>query len=187
MDEEQLQQELARLAARLERIERILQINAAPPVAPPVQRPAWSPPQYVQPHEQVRPPEFARAPQPAAPPARPAAAAPISAPLIPSVAPATMRSAYVAPAPPTATQLRASPSRPPLASKNAIEVFIGGKGMAWVGAIAVVLAAAFGIMVGIDKGWWGRLSPELRCLGIAAFGAALIAGGELALRRIGKA
>lgn len=187
MDEEQLQRELARLTARLERIERILQINAAPPVAPPVQRPAWSPPQYVQPHEQVRPPEFARAPQPAAPPARPAAAAPISAPLIPSVAPATMRSAYVAPAPPTATQLRASPSRPPLASKNAIEVFIGGKGMAWVGAIAVVLAAAFGIMVGIDKGWWGRLSPELRCLGIAAFGAALIAGGELALRRIGKA
>lgn len=58
--------------------------------------------------------------------------------------------------------------------------------MAWVGAIVVVLAAAFAVNVAIDRGWWGQLSPEFRCLMIAGFGGLLLLGGELALRRIGK-
>lgn len=68
-----------------------------------------------------------------------------------------------------------------------LEMLIGGKWMAWVGAIVVVLAAGFAVKVGIDMGWWGRVSPTVRCLIIAAFGGSLLVCGELALRRFGRA
>lgn len=81
---------------------------------------------------------------------------------------------------PTATS---TPVRAPAAS---LEVLIGGKWMAWVGALVVILAAGFAVKVGIDQGWWGRVPAVWRCLGIAGFGGALLVAGEIALRRIGK-
>jgi hypothetical protein len=57
--------------------------------------------------------------------------------------------------------------------------------MAWAGAVVVVLATALFIKLGFDKGWWGPMAPSARCLLIAAFGALLMIGGEIALRRIG--
>lgn len=68
-----------------------------------------------------------------------------------------------------------------------LELLIGGKAMAWIGALVVLLAAAFAVAVGVQRGWWGQLPPSMRCLGIAVAGAALIVGGEIALRRIGRA
>ena len=64
---------------------------------------------------------------------------------------------------------------------------IGGKWLAWIGAIVVLLAVAFAIMVGVERGWWGRLSPSTKCFSIAFLGLLLIGAGEVALRRIGKA
>ena len=59
--------------------------------------------------------------------------------------------------------------------------------MAWVGAIVVVLGAAFLVKLGIEAGLWGKLPAVARCLLVAGFGALLIVGGEVALRRIGPA
>ena len=72
-------------------------------------------------------------------------------------------------------------------ASGGLEMLIGGKWMAWVGALTVVLAAAFAVMVGVKEGWWGHLSPLTRCLSIAGFGGLLLIAGELSLRRIGKA
>jgi uncharacterized membrane protein len=66
-------------------------------------------------------------------------------------------------------------------------VAIGGKLMAWVGSLTVLIAVGFAIMVGVQRGWWGRLTPEFRCLTIAGFGALLLIGGEISLRRLGRA
>jgi hypothetical protein len=126
------------------------------------------------------------------PPQRPPAIDPSKPRAAPPVAPARVPAAAHPPvAPPTAMTTRpgAAPSpRPARPQQRAsLEVVIGGKWMAWVGSISVVLAAAFAVVVGVQRGWWGSLSAELRCLLIGGFGTALIVGGEVALRRIGKA
>jgi hypothetical protein len=59
--------------------------------------------------------------------------------------------------------------------------------MAWIGAIVIVIGAAYLVMLGVEAGWWGRLSPLAQCLSVAGFGALLIAAGEAAFRRIGPA
>ncbi|HWB19312.1 MAG TPA: DUF2339 domain-containing protein, partial [Phycisphaerales bacterium] len=77
--------------------------------------------------------------------------------------------------------------RMPTTSRPTLEFLIGGKWMAWIGAIVVVIAVGFAVKIGIDRGWWGHLGPFARCLMIAAFGALLLAAGEMALRRINSA
>lgn len=82
------------------------------------------------------------------------------------------------------------PSAPPTAGalgSSSLEMAIGGKLMAWIGALTVLIAVGFAIMVGVQRGWWGQLSPQFRCLLIAGFGAALLIGGEISLRRLGRA
>ncbi|NNM24604.1 MAG: DUF2339 domain-containing protein [Phycisphaerales bacterium] len=84
-------------------------------------------------------------------------------------------------APPVSPPVSPRPTRRPL------EVLIGAKVAAWVGAIVVVMGAALLIKLGIDEGLWGQLPVPVRALAIAAFGVALLAAGELALRRITRA
>lgn len=79
------------------------------------------------------------------------------------------------------------PAKPPRPARQiSLEQLIGERWMAWVGALVVVLAAGFFVKLAYDLGWWGRLPPLAKCLASAAFGAALISGGEIALRRVGR-
>ncbi|GIK17881.1 MAG: hypothetical protein BroJett004_00450 [Planctomycetota bacterium] len=53
-----------------------------------------------------------------------------------------------------------------------------------VGALAVIIGLALGVKVALDEGWFRLLPPLGRCIATAAFGAALLAVGEIARRRI---
>ncbi len=75
---------------------------------------------------------------------------------------------------------RSKPARP------ALEMIIGERWMAWVGAIVVVVGVGFFVKLAYDMGWWGALPPIVKCLVAAAFGAGLVAAGEVALRRVGR-
>jgi len=68
-----------------------------------------------------------------------------------------------------------------------LERFVGAKLVAWVGAVAVLAAVAFFLKLAFDRGWLGLLSPEVRLIAAYAFAAALVATGEVALRRYGRA
>jgi uncharacterized membrane protein len=81
---------------------------------------------------------------------------------------------------------RAADAESSASARTRLEIQIGTRWMAWVGAIVVVLAVAFFVKLAYDQGWWGRLSPLTRCLLSGGFGALLIAAGEVALRRVGR-
>ncbi|MCH7544794.1 MAG: DUF2339 domain-containing protein [Planctomycetes bacterium] len=85
-------------------------------------------------------------------------------------------------APPTTFHAPAKPKR-----TTPLEMVIGGKWMAWVGAAGIFLAALFAIKIAIDQGLWGRLQPLTKCFIIGGFGLLLIGAGELALRKVGRA
>ncbi len=76
--------------------------------------------------------------------------------------------------------------RPARAPRPALEVIIGERWMAWVGAIIVVVGVGFFVKLGYDMGWWGMLPPIVKCLAAAGFGAGLVVAGEVALRRVGR-
>jgi len=225
-----LRQELRRLAERLARLEAHLNLPAAPEPPWPQPRPQ-PPPQPVPPpapdqltadlvekrrqkqerqQASIPPAPIAPAlqpppPQPAAPPTPPKA--PPVAPPAPSAAgtrkdpdlPKASGPAWAAPAPspPAAPPTAAPPPRmtpvsPPPAGPRAkprrdpIEVIIGGKWAAWLGAAAVFAAALFAIKIAIDQGWWGRLTPLTRALIIAAGGAIITGAGEIVLRKVNR-
>ena len=222
MSDSDLQREMARLAERLERIERRLGIETdvaatagAPPAVDTPKHQAFrrlfqgeaqapvsetaAPPPVVMPSPPIprrREPIIPLKPAPAFPaPAAP----PLTPPTVPTpVQPDESQGALAEDLEWSALarlaaddELETATASPPPSqsarpSSTPLEVLIGGKWMAWVGAIVVIIAAGFAVKVGIDQGWWGALSPMTRCLTIAAFGAALLAAGEVALRRIGK-
>ncbi len=190
-EQDDLKRELKRLAERLERVERLLHIESqvvppplptSPPRAPVDEKTAafrrlqtnW------QDERQTAPaPPTAPTPLP-----RPMTLPPLASPPVTATAPPV----HPAPSPIAVPPRAVPPTR--AASKGeggGLEMLIGGKWLAWVGALTVVLAAAFAVMVAVNEGWWGRLTPLTRCLAIAGFGGLLLVGGELALRRIGKA
>ncbi len=159
---------LRQLSARLERLEKQLGIDQ--------QAQAAAPP----------PPPRAAAPPPAPPPPLRAAV-----PEAPRAAPPTVPPRVVppraAPVPPPAP-----PKRPPAAAprpprRAPIEVLIGQSWMAWVGAIVIIIGAGFLVKLGYEAGWWTGLPASVRCILVAAFGAALVVGGEVAKRRVGVA
>jgi uncharacterized membrane protein len=81
---------------------------------------------------------------------------------------------WVAPAPPPPT-----PPRPPAPPRVSLEEQLGARLPVWIGAIALILAAAFLVKYSFDQGWVG---PTVRVTLGSLFGIALLGGGEL-LRR----
>ena len=75
---------------------------------------------------------------------------------------------------------------PPKPAGIPLELQIGMRWTAWVGAVIVVLAVSFFVKLAADQGWFGLIPPTYRCLIAAAFGAVLIAAGEFAGRRVGR-
>ncbi len=65
---------------------------------------------------------------------------------------------YIVEAPPTvaAAQTTVAP-RAPKPPKRTIEEVIGGKWMAWVGAIVIVIGGGFIVKLGYDAGWRGMI------------------------------
>jgi len=73
------------------------------------------------------------------------------------------------------------------APRRSWETLIGERWLAWLGSITVVIGAIF--LAGyIDVGSvWGALPPLVKCLILTAFGAGLLIGGEILMRRFGLA
>ncbi|KQS67991.1 hypothetical protein ASG39_06575 [Rhizobium sp. Leaf371] len=76
------------------------------------------------------------------------------------------------PAPPPETE----PQKP----RESFESWLGARWAVWVGGIALALGGIFLVKVSIDA---GLLSPAVRLVLAALFGAGLMAGGEMILRR----
>src|SRR5690606_6194785 len=84
---------------------------------------------------------------------------------------------------------RSAPSPAPKSSPTSfdLERLIGGKTFAVLGALAVVVAAGLFLKLAYDQGWLGRIPDAWKCGLSALFGGALLALGEVALRRWGRA
>ena len=68
-----------------------------------------------------------------------------------------------------------------------LEQLIGGRVMAVVGGVIVILAGLFFAKLAYDNGWIGAVPPVVRALALAGFGLGLLVVGELVHRRVGKA
>ncbi len=67
-----------------------------------------------------------------------------------------------------------------------LELLIGIRGMAIAGGIIIILAVLALLKLGFDYGWWGKVSPEMRCVFAGVVGLALLGVGEVAFRKINK-
>lgn len=72
-----------------------------------------------------------------------------------------------------------SPERETLASL--FERLVGGRLLVWTGGIAIALAGLFLVRYSIEL---GLIGPRVRMIAAAVFGAALVAAGEVARRRV---
>ncbi|MDG2020909.1 MAG: DUF2339 domain-containing protein [Phycisphaerales bacterium] len=70
---------------------------------------------------------------------------------------------------------------------RALEQLIGGRIMAVVGGVIVILAGLFFAKLAYDSGWIGGIPPIVRALTLAGFGVVLLVAGEVVHRRFGKA
>ena len=187
MHEDELKRELEQLAARLNRIEQRLGLAPLPP-PPPVRASERLDVHASAPPTIPVPPPLTHAPESPVSASKQVFAAPLpplSIPVPPKSAPPAVAAASIStPTDARVTDLRSVPRR---SNATSLEVAIGGKLMAWIGALTILIAVGFAIMVGVQRGWWGQLAPEFRCLIIAAFGAMLLIGGEISQRRLGKA
>ncbi len=179
-----LAQQVAAIAARLERVEQKLGLAAEPQqTSVPPKADAKS-----QVARRLLSPELPHAAKSTSPPADPT----------PSTIPPTSPDSPTLTTPPTIPQkpspVAPSPpqTRTPTLSENAerrrfsLEMFLGGKTTAWVGAIIVVLGSAFAIRE-FGTGFWSALPDGIKLLAIAMFAIGLLGMGELAYRRIGRA
>lgn len=71
--------------------------------------------------------------------------------------------------------------------QGGLEQLIGGRVMALVGGVIVVIAAAFFAKLAYDKGWIGNIPAGARAAALTAFGAAILGVGEFLFRRYGRA
>ena len=72
-------------------------------------------------------------------------------------------------------------------SKLELEQLIGGRIMAVIGGVIVILAGLFFAKLAYDNGWIGGIPAIVRALMLAGFGAGLLVVGEFVHRRFGKA
>ncbi len=96
------------------------------------------------------------------------------------------RTPVTSPAPPGSSSpaLKAPPAARP---GRSLELRIGQKAVGWVGAILVVFGAAFLVKLGFESKLWSSLGGPGKALVVAGLGLVLVAGGEVVLRRIGRA
>ena len=90
---------------------------------------------------------------------------------------------HIPPAVPTAVPVpvAAPPTEPRRAPRlTEIERAVSGRGLAWLGGLALVLGAIFFLSLAFSRGW---VSPAMRVAAGLAAGAALTAGGSWVLRR----
>lgn len=97
-----------------------------------------------------------------------------------------------APAPPATTFKRTTEHSPAVSppihdesDRSGIEVFLGIKAAAALGAVIVVIGTAFAIRE-YATGFWAALPTWMQALIIAGFGGVLIGAGEIAGRRFGR-
>jgi uncharacterized membrane protein len=84
--------------------------------------------------------------------------------------------------PPPAVSARHGPSRPaPAAEDGDLEDLLGGRVLGWVGGIAVVLAAAFFLVMAVHRGWIGETTRVI--LAFLASTALVVAGAWLHERK----
>ncbi|MCC6908741.1 MAG: DUF2339 domain-containing protein [Phycisphaerales bacterium] len=184
MTERDISDELRRLSERLDRLERLLdldpiEVERKADIAAPNEplRPAPAPPAIVAP----APPSPKPPPPPPTRPAvtfEPVATASLGAP--PQRTATNKPAAYAA-------KVQQRPHREPTNKRGSLEVAIGAKGAAWIGALVIVVACALFIKVAYDAGWFTAVSIATRCAISALFGAILLGCGEFALRKIGRA
>lgn len=163
----ELQQSLAELQRRLDRIERHLgmRIETAKPTSPQA-----STPPVISPSPPIQKTEPAHVP-PTPPTAPPIALVPKAEVVHKQAQPARIVS-----------PVKSTPAKP---ERGGIELMIAAKWFAWIGAIIIVLGSAFALReFGADL--WSQLLPVTKCIIVAAFGFVLIAGGEIALRKLGR-
>ena len=96
--------------------------------------------------------------------------APVDAPIVASASPWTEPVVAVAPPPPPA----------PRRTLVDIEALLTARWGVWLGAVALLLSGVFLVRYAADEGW---LNPAVRCAGLAALGAGLIALGLRAAKR----
>lgn len=145
--------------------------------------PVVSPPPVIDKGVQVTKPATPHGTTPIAPITKPQTPLPTSPPTSPSVKPQ---------APPVAAkkkvpahissdrdQKKDTPSR-------SLEQLIGGKFMACVGAIVIVIGTGFLAKTMDIAGWWGALQPIVKCMILASFGGLLIGAGEFVFRKVGR-
>ncbi len=195
-----LQRRLDELAARLARIERHLHLTPVlpetdQPPAPDHPTPEHTPgttlasrlvdAAHARRHAANTPADAASPPAPPKTPPTHAADAPTSAADAPALA-------ATPPTRPTAAPARVGPppAAPPRtaarASDTPLEVLLGGRVAAVIGAIVVLVGVGVGVKYAWDQGWIGLISPTARCLLSAAFGLALVITGEITRRRLGR-
>jgi uncharacterized membrane protein len=71
------------------------------------------------------------------------------------------------------------------ASANSLELMIGGRWYALVGAIFVVIGLGLFLKFGIENGWFA-MPPAMRCLMVGLGGLGLLGAGEYVRRRISR-
>lgn len=111
--------------------------------------------------------DFERAPE------RPASVAPPA----PRPAPSSRRRAPRPPRPPRPTP---TPTREPIE----LEDFLGGRVLAWLGAVAVIAGLAFLLTVAISRGWIGE-TGRTALAGVISAGL-LVFGARARERRVGN-
>lgn len=89
------------------------------------------------------------------------------------------------PMPPITPVPPSSSSKP--GESGSLELLLGQRGLALAGAITVLIGVGSLLVMAVQQGWWGALAPVVRCLLIAGFGGLLIVGGEIVLRKVGRA
>ncbi|MCH8152194.1 MAG: DUF2339 domain-containing protein [Planctomycetes bacterium] len=186
MNQDDLKQQLKRLADRLDRVEQRLglgdETRPAGEAGPDDVAARRGPP----PTTQAKPTEPAtvpppRAPFPAAPPTAPTGT------LQPPPVVGEDKPAVVALSQPRQQPATKRFGSEPTITRAPLELLIGGRWMAWVGAIVVVLGAGFLVKLGYDSEVWSKLSSLTQCLLVAGFGGLLVLGGEVVLRKVGRA
>lgn len=188
MDEQALDERLARLEERLARLEARPEPDAAPPAPLPLpglhpSAPPPPPPPPVQPpltwqsfDDRGFPLGPGAAPAEVAPPPLPAPAS--KADVFAGLARARREPSHGGAAPPSVLPYRS-------AGGATLEAQVGVKWVGWAGAILVVIGAALLIKYAYDRDWFGALPPAARLALMSLGGFALLAAGEAVYRRVG--